>query len=77
MDGGNQTEPPASATYTSVVSRDSVRVSPLLSALNDVDVISTCIQGMHHVRRRCGSVLERNFDPGMYLLLLLSYTCMG
>ena len=38
--GGHVTEPPASITYASVVSRDSVRIALTLAALNDVDVLS-------------------------------------
>ena len=36
--GGHQTEPPASITYASVVSRESVRIAFTLAALNDMDV---------------------------------------
>ena len=36
--GGHLTEPPASITYSSVVSRDSVRLEFLIAALNDLDV---------------------------------------
>ena len=75
--GGHHTEPPASATYVSVVCRDSLCAAPLLSALNDVNVIITCIQGMRCVRRRCGSGLEHNLDHGRYLPFLLSDTCIG
>jgi hypothetical protein len=41
--GGHMTEPPASITYSSVVSRDSVRIAFLLAALNDVNLLSTDI----------------------------------
>ena len=33
--GGHVTEPPASMTYASVVSRDSVRIALTVAALND------------------------------------------
>jgi hypothetical protein len=36
--GGHQTEPPASITYASVVSRESVRIAFMLAALNGVEV---------------------------------------
>ena len=38
--GGHVTEPPASITYASVVSRDSVRIALTLAALNDLDIIA-------------------------------------
>jgi hypothetical protein len=38
--GGHTTETPASLTYSSVVSRDSVRIAFLYAALNDLDVMS-------------------------------------
>ena len=36
--GGHTTEAPASITYSSVVSRDSVRIAFLIAALNDLDI---------------------------------------
>jgi len=38
--GGHTTETPASSTYSSVVSRESVRVAFLLEVLNDLDVFA-------------------------------------
>jgi hypothetical protein len=38
--GGHTTETPSSLTYSSVVSRDSVRIAFLYAALNDLDVMS-------------------------------------
>ena len=38
--GGHTTEAPSSITYSSVVSRDSVRLAFTIAALNSVDVIS-------------------------------------
>jgi len=38
--GGHVTEPPASITYASVVSRDSVRLAFMLAALNDLDILA-------------------------------------
>ena len=42
--GGHTTETPASLTYSSVVARDSVRITFLLAALNDLDVKACDIQ---------------------------------
>ena len=41
--GGHITDPPASTTYTSVVSRETVRIALLLAALNDLDVCAADI----------------------------------
>jgi ribosomal protein L31E len=38
--GGHMTNEPSSVTYSSVVSRDSVRIALMLAALNDLDVYS-------------------------------------
>jgi hypothetical protein len=38
--GGHTTETPASVTYASVVSRDSVRIAFLVAALNDLDILA-------------------------------------
>jgi hypothetical protein len=41
--GGHLTDPPASITYSSVVSRDSVRIMLLIAALNDLQVLAADI----------------------------------
>jgi hypothetical protein len=41
--GGHMTDPPAHLTYSSVVSRDSVRLAFLLAALNDLDLLAADI----------------------------------
>jgi Reverse transcriptase (RNA-dependent DNA polymerase) len=41
--GGHMTDPPASITYASVVSQESVRIAFLITALNDLDVLSADI----------------------------------
>lgn len=38
--GGHKTAPPTQLTYSSVVSRESVRMGFLLAALNDVDIVA-------------------------------------
>jgi len=37
------TNPPSAITYSSVVSRDSVRIAFLLAALNEIDLLATDI----------------------------------
>lgn len=45
--GGHKTKPPAAVTYSSVVSRDSVRVALLLAGLNGLDILSGDIQNAY------------------------------
>ena len=45
--GGHLTDPPSSMTYASVVSRDSVRIAFLISALNDLDILAGDIQNAY------------------------------
>ena len=41
---GNETETPAALTYSSVVSRDSVRIALLIASLNELEVFACDIQ---------------------------------
>jgi len=45
--GGHQTDPPKDSTYSSVVSRDSVRLAFLVAALNDLDVLAADVQNAY------------------------------
>ena len=40
LGGGHTTTAPASITYSSVVSRDSVRIALKIAALNDLDILA-------------------------------------
>jgi hypothetical protein len=44
---GNETETPASLAYSSVVSRDSVRIARLIASLNELDVLACDIQNAY------------------------------
>ena len=50
--GGHMTEAPASITYSSIVSRDSVRIAFLLAALNDLDIVA-CDVGNAYLNAPC------------------------
>ena len=50
--GGHMTEPPASITYSSVVSRDSVRLAFLIAALNDLEILA-CDVGNAYLNAPC------------------------
>ena len=45
--GGHMTEPPASMTYASVVSRDSVRIALTMAALHDLEVKAADIENAY------------------------------
>lgn len=45
--GGHLTDPPSSMTYSSVVSRGSVRIAFLIAALNDLDILAGDIQNAY------------------------------
>ena len=64
--GGHKTEPPSSITYSSVVSRDSVRIALLLAALNDVDILAGDIQNAYlnaQCREKVWTTAGREFGP--------------
>ena len=50
--GGHMTESPPSLTYSSVVSRESVKIAFLIAALNDLELMS-CDIGNAYLNARC------------------------
>jgi hypothetical protein len=50
--GGHTTEAPASITYSSIVSRDSVRIAFLIAGLNDLDIMA-CDIGNAYLNAPC------------------------
>ena len=50
--GGHMTETPSSLTYSSVVSRDSVKIAFLIAALNNIDIMS-CDIGNAYLNAPC------------------------
>jgi hypothetical protein len=64
--GGHMTEPPAALTYASVVSRDSVQIGLLVSALNDLSILSTDIENAYLTspcQEKIYTVLRPEFCP--------------
>jgi len=45
--GGHMTDPPSSITYSSVVSRDSVRIAFMIAALNEIDILACDIGNVY------------------------------
>ena len=56
--GGHTTAPPSSITYSSVVSRDSIRIAFALSALNGVDIRATDI-GNAYLNAKCQETIQK------------------
>ena len=53
--GGHVTNPPAAATYASVVSRESVRIALVAAALNDLDILTADVQNAY----LCAPITEK------------------
>ena len=60
--GGHTTDPPSSITYSSVVSRDSVRIAFMLAALNDLD-LSACDIGNAYLNAPCREKIWTEAGP--------------
>jgi hypothetical protein len=64
--GGHRTETPASLTYSTVVSRESVRIAFLLAALNDLNILSADIGNAYlqaPVREKVHTTAGPEFGP--------------
>ena len=60
--GGNTTEAPSSITYSSVVSRDSVRIALTIAALNILDVLACDIQDAY-LTAHCREKIKTRTGP--------------
>jgi hypothetical protein len=45
--GGHQTDPPKESIYSSVISKDSVRIILTIAALNDLDILAADMQNAY------------------------------
>jgi Reverse transcriptase (RNA-dependent DNA polymerase) len=66
--GGHMTDPPASITYASVVSQESVRIAFLIAVLNDLDVMAADIGNTYlnaPVREKIYIVCGKEFVDGL------------
>jgi hypothetical protein len=73
--GGHTTETPASITYASVVSRDSVRIALLMAALNNLDILAADIGNAYlnaDCREKIWTVAGPEFgsDEGAVMLIV-------
>jgi hypothetical protein len=60
--GGHTTVAPASITYSSVVSRDSVRIALTIAALNDLDILACDIQNAY-LTAKCRELIWTTAGP--------------
>ena len=60
--GGHTTDPPSSATYSSVASKESVRLSFLLAELNNLDLVSVDITNAY-VNAECREKVAATAGP--------------
>ena len=72
--GGHTTETPSSITYSSVVSRDSVRIALTIAALNDLNILGCDIQNAYisaPCREKIFCVAGREFgsDAGKVMII--------
>ena len=64
--GGHQTEVPTESVYSSVVSRDSVRIAFTIAALNGLDVLAADVQNAYlnaPTKERCYTIAGPEFGP--------------
>jgi hypothetical protein len=64
--GGHQTDEPDESCYSSVVSRDSVRIAFTIAALNDLDVMSADVQNAYlnaKTKEKCYTTCGLEFGP--------------
>ena len=63
---GNETDPPKDSTFSTVVSRDTVRLFFLLAALNNLEILSADIQNAYlnaPVREKLYTIAGKEFGP--------------
>jgi hypothetical protein len=61
--GGHQTDPPKESIYSSVVSRDSIRIAFMLAALNDLEVLAADIQNAAYLNASTKEKVYRTAGP--------------
>ena len=73
--GGHLTDPPSSITYSTVVSRESVRIAFLIAALNDLNILAGDIQNAYlnaptTEKLYCVAGQEWKGDQGRYVIIV-------
>ena len=78
--GGHKTKPPASITYSSVVSRDSVRIALTIAALNGLQVLSCDIQNAYltaDCREKCYTIAGPEFGSEKGAIMIVKKALYG
>ncbi len=77
---GHKTDTPAAMTYSSVVSRDSVRIALTIAALNDLDIMACDIQNAYltaDCRERCWTIAGPEFGSEAGTPMLIKKALYG
>ena len=78
--GGHTTDTPRSITYSSVVSRDSMRLAFLIAGLNDLDVLAGDVTNAYLLNAKCRKMIwfeggiETSEDRGK--VMIVTRTCL-
>jgi hypothetical protein len=78
--GGHTTETPASITYSSVVTRDSVRIAFLIAALNDLDILAADIGNAYlnaPCREKIWTVAGKEFGSNEGTVMIIKRALYG
>ena len=77
---GHKTDTPSHITYSSVVSRDSVRIMLLIAALNELDILSGDIENAYLTapcREKCWTIAGPEFGPLEGRVLIIEKALYG
>ena len=77
---GHKTDTPSHITYSSVVSRDSVRIMLLITALNELDILSGDIENAYLTapcREKCWTIAGPEFGPLEGRILIIEKALYG
>ena len=78
--GGHTTETPSTLTYSSVVSRDSVRITLTVAALNDLDILGCDIQNAYisaPCREKIYTIAGQEFGSDVGKLMIVRRALYG
>lgn len=78
--GGHKTETPFSITYSSVISRDSIRIALTITALNNLNIFACDIQNAYltaDCREKCFTKAGREFGSEFETIMLIKKALYG
>ena len=72
--GGHQMDPPKESVYSSIISKDSVRIILMIAALNDLDILAADVQNAYlnaPMKEKVYTMAGLKFGPSRVSLLVL------